>query len=394
MRELKAGERAPIADAAVSIEVDGPQVAARAGQIGAVLIGLDAARAIPPSFAPIVAVSREMRPGAGFDDAGALRVDFAALPPDVERLLLVTYIVGGMSAGTTFRDFGTLAITLAGYGFPLDLASRHERALILVELYRHGGGWRVMANGQGFTGGIGALASALGLRIEVPDAVGHAPRGGGYDPSPDRRGQSWTGSGFAIDGNHVLTNAHVVDGARTATVSCERLMALGEVLFSDPRSDIALLRVDKPLPAAARFRFALDLHLGEDVVVLGFPLQGLLGSGPQVTGGNVSSLCGIGNDTGVMQFTAPIASGNSGGPILDMSGLVVGQVHASLNLDRIRHGGGSAENVNFGSKAPILRTFLAANGIGCTVSDDTHQRARADIVREAREYLCRVSCEG
>lgn len=393
MRELRIGERAPLTDPIFEINVDGPQVQSRAGQMGAVLVALGADRKLAPEFSPIDALSREMRPGAGFDESGALRIDLATLPLGVEKLVLVLYIVGGLARGITFRDFGSLTTTIAEYRFTLDLGSRAECSLMLIEIYRRGGEWRLAANGGGFAGGLGAVGHALGVDIPTP-AHPDLPGGGGYDdgPRPPRSGPS-SGSGFAVEPHHILTNAHVVEGVRSVEVASERGAQPAEIVFADPRNDVALLRVERPLPASARFRFALDLDLGEDVVVLGFPLQGLLGSGPQVTGGNVSSLCGIGNDTGVLQFTAPIASGNSGGPILDMAGLIVGQVHASLNLDRIRQGGGSAENINFGSKAPILRTFLATHGIACTVSDDTKQRSRADIVRDARAYIYRVNCD-
>lgn len=196
-----------------------------------------------------------------------------------------------------------------------------------------------------------------------------------------------------MDSTHILTNAHVVDGARRIDAASDRFTAPAEVVLSDPRNDIALLRIERALPAAARFRSEIDIHLGEDVIVLGFPLQGLLGSGPQATGGNVSALCGIGNDTSVLQFSAPIASGNSGGPILDQSGLVLGQVHSSLNLDRIRDGGSNAENINFGVKGAVVRSFLATVGIEPVLDPSGPPRSRADIVRQARSFIYRIRCE-
>jgi S1-C subfamily serine protease len=229
---------------------------------------------------------------------------------------------------------------------------------------------------------------------------GHDARGGrgtgssGDERHPPRQGTSFSGSGFGIDDRHILTNAHVIEGAHSIAIAGERISSPAELVFSDPRNDIALLRVEQPLPAAARFRDVLDLHLGEDVIVLGFPLQGLLGSGPQATAGNVSALCGIGSDTSVLQFSAPIASGNSGGPILDQSGLVIGLVHASLNLDRIREGGSNAENVNFGVKGAVVRAFLGTVGIDPLIASAGAVRSRADIVREARSYIFRIKCEG
>lgn len=398
MPELTAGQRVPLPGGAIEINVSGPRIDQFARHLGAVLVALDANRKVPPDFKPMDSAAREMRPGASFVEGGALRIDLATLPPDVDRLMLVLHMLGGIGAGVTMRDLQSITATVGDLRFDLDTTNRGEASIILVEIYRRNGDWRLFANGQGFVGGIGAVASALGIEIAVtyppdmpgpPGGIDDRPSGGGGGGG----GSNFSGSGFAIERQHILTNAHVVEGARRVTAVSDKMTVPAEVVFVDPRNDVALLRVERDLPAVARFRFALDLHLGEDVVVVGFPLQGLLGSGPQATGGNVSSLCGIGNDTGVMQFTAPIASGNSGGPILDMAGLIVGQVHSSLNIERIRQGGVNAENVNFGSKAPILRTFLATADIGCTVSDDSAQRSRAEIVREARGYIYLIKCE-
>ena len=266
--------------------------------------------------------------------------------------------------------------------------------MILAEVYRRGDGWRLTGNGQGFAGGLPALKAALAIDIPLPERPSRSPGPGPYGGDRPPPGSSFSGSGFAVDENHILTNAHVVDGARKIDAASDRFTVPAEVVLADPRNDIALLRVERALPAAARFRSAIDIHLGEDVIVLGFPLQGLLGSGPQATGGNVSALCGIGNDTSVLQFSAPIASGNSGGPILDQSGLVVGLVQSSLNLDRIREGGSSAENINFGVKAALVRSFLATLGIEPGLDPGGPVRTRADIVREARTYIYRIRCEG
>lgn len=396
MHKLAVGQRIPLDGPSVEVGFEGPHLDRLTGELGAMLIGLDSVRRIPTNFAPIDARRREMRPGASFGENGELRLDLAQVPAQVERLLLVLYITRGIGAGITVRDFASLAVTVAGHRFDLDLTDRGDAALIMVEIYRRDGGWRLMANGQGYVGGLGALASALSIDLPIPQGP---PRestpGRGYDTDRDdsRAGSSFSGSGFAVDRNHILTNAHVVEGSRTVHVANDAFTAPAEIVFSDPRNDIALLRVERQL-APARFRDLYDIHLGEDVVVVGFPLQGLLGSGPTATAGNISALCGIGNDTSVLQFSAPIASGNSGGPILDESGLVIGLVHASLNIDRVRQGGNSAENINFGVKSTIVRAFLATAGIEPVVVSSGAHRSRADIVREARGYIYRIKCEG
>jgi S1-C subfamily serine protease len=396
MRDLAPGQRVSIDDAVVELNLEGPRLSSLQGEIGTMLVGLNAARRSTVSFAALEIGAREIRPGIGFGESGQLRIELAALPADVDRLLLILFLQRGAGEGLSFRDFGSLAMTFGDWRFGLDLTNRGEAALILAEIYRRGGGWRLAGNGQGFAGGLPALKSALSIDIPLPSRPSRPPEPGpgGHGRGRPPPGSEFSGSGFAVDSSHILTNAHVIEGAHKIAAANDRFTAPAEVVLSDPRNDIALLRIERALPAAARFRSEIDIHLGEDVIVLGFPLQGLLGSGPQATGGNVSALCGIGNDTSVLQFSAPIASGNSGGPILDQSGLVLGQVHSSLNLDRIRDGGSNAENINFGVKGAVIRSFLATIGIEPNLDSGGPVRTRADIVREARSFIYRIRCEG
>lgn len=394
MRDLAPGQRVSIEQSRLELMLEGPRLASLQNEIGSMLVALDRSRRSAASFPALEIGARELRPGVTFGEAGELRIDLDALPSEVDRLLLILFLQRGPGQGLSFRDFGSLAATFGDWRFSLDLTNRGEAALIIAEIYRRDSGWRLAGNGQGFVGGLAALKSALSVDIPVPSPPdrNQGPYG---DRGPDRHppGATFSGSGFAVDARHILTNAHVVEGAHKIDAASDRFTAPVEVVLSDPRNDIALLRIERDLPASARFRSAIDIHLGEDVIVLGFPLQGLLGSGPQATGGNVSALCGIGNDTSVLQFSAPIASGNSGGPILDQSGLVVGLVHASLNLDRIREGGSSAENINFGVKGAVVRSFLATIGIEPQLDPGGPSRTRADIVREARTYIYRIQCQ-
>jgi len=387
MADLVPGQRVSIEEAQITLRLEGPRLDSMRRDLGATLVALDAAQRVSGEFAPLDIGGREMRPGAHYDADGSLILQFASVPASVEKLLLILFV-----RGASFRDFGRLAVTAGTHRFEVDFADRRETVLILVEFYRRGDDWRISASGQGYVGGIAALNNALGIDLPVP--AGDAGRGGRGDGRPPRTGTSFSGSGFAVDDRHVLTNFHVIDGAYHVDVASDRTTTLAEIVFSDPVNDVALLRTEKPLLAAARFRDLLDIHLGEDVMVLGFPLQGLLGSGPQATAGNISALCGIGNNTGVVQFSAPIASGNSGGPILDQSGLVIGLVHASLNKERIREDGSNAENVNFGVKGALVRAFLGTIGVEPQLGSAGAPRSRADIVREARAYIYRIRCEG
>lgn len=399
MTDLVPGQRVELDQPVVELALSGPRLDALGRSLGGMLVALDGAKRIPADFMPLDIEGRELRPGAGYGPEGQLRLDLAAIPPAVERLLFLIYFAPGGSGATGLRDLERLTLAVDRYRVNLDLRDREESALVIAEIYRRGPGWRLSSNGQGFIGGMGALFSAFAIDAPIPERA-HREFGGGPAPiehGRDRRppaGTSYTGSGFAVDGRHVLTNAHVVEGMTKVEVASEQRSAAADIVFVDPRNDIALLRVTgEPLPTAAAFRESFDVHLGEDVIVLGFPLQGLLGSGPQATAGNVSALCGIGNDTSVLQFSAPIASGNSGGPILDQAGHVVALVYSSLNKERLREGGGNAENINFGVKGAVVRSFLSTAGITPRTLPDGPPRSRADIVREARGFIYRIRCE-
>lgn len=151
----------------------------------------------------------------------------------------------------------------------------------------------------------------------------HRPKGGGKDP--ERRMQS-LGSGFIIDPSGlVVTNNHVIDGADEITVTLQDNTSLkAKVVGRDTSGDLALLKVDPPrkLPAVA-FGDSAKMRVGDWVLAIGNPF----GLGGTVTAGIVSAR---GRDIhegpydNFIQTDAPINRGNSGGPLFNMDGEVIG----------------------------------------------------------------------
>jgi hypothetical protein len=283
MRDLVAGERAPVEDELVLALVEPLRP-----PLALALVALDRSRRGSSIFPPIDSHSRELRPGARFEEEGRLHLSLRQLPPEVERLALLAYLSGGPGGGASFRDYASLTLTFGALRFRVDLVSRPETALILVEIYRHAGGWRVAANGGGFVQGLFGAADSFGLDQNWAGRLtgeGRPGTDGREAPGRERRPGTASGSGVAIDRCHVLSNAHVVEDAADISIVGDGRSMAAQLVFADPRNDLALLRVEQPLPARARFRPGLDLHLGEEVVALGFPLQGLLGSGPQASAG-------------------------------------------------------------------------------------------------------------
>jgi S1-C subfamily serine protease len=199
-----------------------------------------------------------------------------------------------------------------------------------------------------------------------------------------------TGSAFFVSLNgDLLTNAHVVE-------ECQQVRWNGEVLQVvrvDVGNDLALLRSSRRPPAIAVFREGRAVRSGDAVVAVGFPLTGVLADEANVTVGNVSALAGIFNDLRFLQITAPVQPGNSGGPLLDDAGHVVGVVTSKLNaLQMVRATGDIPQNVNFAINASVARLLLDNLGVPYSENQSLDVRPAADIAELATRYTLLLEC--
>jgi hypothetical protein len=136
------------------------------------------------------------------------------------------------------------------------------------------------------------------------------------------------------------------------------------------------------------------VRAGDAIVALGYPLAGLLATTANLTVGNVSALAGLGDDSRYLQISAPVQPGNSGGPLLDGSGHLVGIVTAKLDAALVaRFTGDIPQNVNFALKAEVARTFLDSNGIAYHSAPSDKQLSPADVGDVARPFTLRIECE-
>lgn len=170
------------------------------------------------------------------------------------------------------------------------------------------------------------------------------------------------GSGFFVsDHGHILTNNHVIAGCDTITTRDGKPV---RVVDADPRKDLALLKADVTPHTVATFRNGAPPKVGDSVVVFGFPLQGLLSSEGNVTTGVLSATSGLQDDVRFVQITAPVQPGNSGGPLLDSSGHVVGVIVSTLDVLKVASVIGNVpQNVNFAVHWAAVRAFLDEQGI-------------------------------
>ncbi len=228
-------------------------------------------------------------------------------------------------------------------------------------------------------------------RVELTAAAAPAPQVAQARPNTNARRVS-SGTGFVVASDRVLTNHHVVDGcdriiARTAD---GRWLAAVPPAQVDQRLDLALLNIPgNPGPSLA-FRNTPAIRRGESVVAYGFPLAGLLSADPKLTRGEVNALAGLGNDQNNFQISAEVQPGNSGGPLLDMQGHVVGVVVAKLDSRRVQN----VDNVNFAVKGETAQTFLRrANQPFRTAESRGTDRSAADVGDIAHRSTVMIRCE-
>lgn len=169
-----------------------------------------------------------------------------------------------------------------------------------------------------------------------------------------------SGTGFFITSSgYVATNFHVVDGATSLSVQNIRGQTFSAKLIrSDEANDLAILKIDGKFPALPLARSS-TVRRGDSVFTLGFPNTRLQGLSVKLTDGVVSSLSGIRDEPNNFQISVPIQPGNSGGPLINREGAVVGVVVAKLSAAAaLKSGSSIPEVVNYAVKSNYLLELI------------------------------------
>ncbi len=194
-----------------------------------------------------------------------------------------------------------------------------------------------------------------------------------------------SGSGFFVtrDG-HVLTNDHVVDGCTKLSVkpTREKDQAPATFIGTDKPDDLAVIRYTRQVPAVAQFRKPIDLQLGDKIAVIGHPLHGLVAIKPIFVTGKVREFAPEKLDRwGRFAIDADIRRGNSGGPVIDDRGYVVGVVSAKVNTPAM-----------FQRTGQVMRDIGLIFNVAYTGANSRAALDDEKLFALARTFVVRIGC--
>lgn len=186
-----------------------------------------------------------------------------------------------------------------------------------------------------------------------------------------------------------MTNHHVINGCVTVKIEGN---SGARVVASDASKDLALVLVANDQGESASIR-TTRIQLNESITAAGFPLEGTF-SGIAITNGTISRLSGLRGDTGQVQISAPVQSGNSGGPLLDTAGNVIGVVTSKLNALKFAGASGDIpQNVNFAINGSSLRAFLDAKNVNYKEVSNESELTGVQIAARASAFTVLIECQ-
>ena len=230
------------------------------------------------------------------------------------------------------------------------------------------------------------IAEIQANQEKTPKASGNAPKAS-FLPS-------CTGSGVIITaGGLILTANHVVTGATQIQVQTASGKFPAKIIQADPANDIALIKCEGAFKSSPIVP-SKDVQLAQSVFTIGFPNIDLQGYSPKLTKGEISSMNGVQDDPREWQISAPVQPGNSGGPLFDDKGNVIGIVLAKLNaVKMVKYTGDVPENVGYAIKSSYILPLLDQFSSNLSPPNSS-AAATVDLVKKVEDSVVLILCSG
>jgi S1-C subfamily serine protease len=215
----------------------------------------------------------------------------------------------------------------------------------------------------------------------------------------------YSGTGFLFSAkDYVITNWHVVRGTNNIKVKFlngEKIEA--EVALKDPQNDIAFLKLERQPqlpPSNLKIGDSSNMKMGDKVFTIGYPAHFLMGDNPKYTEGVVNATSGLQDDPTVFQVSVEIQPGNSGGPLFNETGEVIGITSSSLDPKAAVEAFGTLpQNVNYAIKSsyisallPMLpQTLIASRGIMVVPTEP--ENTLANFIEKAKKNIVLIEAK-
>lgn len=207
-----------------------------------------------------------------------------------------------------------------------------------------------------------------------------------------------SGTGFFVSKyGDIVTNAHVVEGCDTVTVRGAIPASEARVLAADNAIDLALLRTSVIPPRIAFFRgYGSRIGKDDEVLLIGYPETSGITGEYKITPSVILGTHGPLGNRQWLQFQDAARHGNSGGPLLDASGNVVGVITGKSTLTRVNPQTGQEEVIQQSDVAvtlDYLQNFLKANHVGYAMLTSAQNSGLDAIESAARDYVVNIHCQ-
>jgi S1-C subfamily serine protease len=208
----------------------------------------------------------------------------------------------------------------------------------------------------------------------------------------DNKKYSSSGTCFVLNSEgYLATNYHVIEDSKKIFIRGLKgdfeTPIEAKVVLSDIKNDIAIIKIDYQFFDSLPYKINIDnADVGESVYTLGYPLRSTMGEEIKLSSGLISSNSGFLGDITLYQFSAPIQPGNSGGPLFNSKGEIVGIV-TSKHID--------AENVSYAIKSSYIDILNKSIGKGLNLSNNISlsNSSLSDQVKRVRKYIFIVESE-
>lgn len=203
-----------------------------------------------------------------------------------------------------------------------------------------------------------------------------------------------TGTGFFISNDgYILTNSHVIEGSSSISIILNGKTIPATLVDYDGSNDIALLKINESVDGLP-IELKIKTKQGAEIAVLGYPNIGLQGNEQKATFGYINASSGIQGDTRYYQISSPIQPGNSGSPMVNEQGVVIGIASASLNQTAaIQATGTLAQNVNYAIKIAYALPMLINHNVKYIEPFEQKYLEKTDLIESISNSVVLVVAE-